>query len=466
MRRRFDPHALLLGGLVLGMVALVLRLSLVRAFNQDEFEAFHSGWKVFRGERPYFDFFQHHHPWLYGVIAAVIAALGEGVPALLATRVLHWLGFVAMLALTAAIGREVFPGTRRLPALALLATTIVFVEKAFEIRPDVLQSAFCLAAILLFMRHERSRRAWQIAVAGACLGVSFMLLQKALFAIALLGLLGLARVAAGRMRARDLGLGLAALVAVLAPDYATWALRGELPRYFALNWRINVPVEDAFDPVYGMMESYTESTVLWIAWLVGLPLLLRSQSPRARELALLSMGLVLSLFVVKRPWPQYYMLPVAVMALVAGRAVETAFARSRAAATAVLLLGAVPGAYHFGFRGLYTNERQLRAVEWALAAAGPEEPVHDGRCAYNLFREDLDWFWFSVRPGQMLDRYRALLGPYAYDAVALVAEKRPRIVESSTVDLEDPRIAEMYEPSEEFKNLWVLRETGRRGRQR
>ncbi len=450
-RSRVDSVVLLV--LFAGMLLVILRLSLLRAFNQDEFEAIHSGWKVYAGQRPYADFFQHHHPYLYYVLAGVIAAFGEGLAAVRASRALHFIAALGLFGTTAALARDLFGKRVTLYASALLATSVIFVEKVIEVRPDVLQSLFGLLGVLFFFRHGTSGRRRHVVLSSVCLGISFLFLQKTLFLVAALALLALARWAAGRLRGADLALGALVFVATLLPEYAWMASEGSLATYWALNWTLNVPATGAFDPVFGMIESYKENSLLWIAWLVGLPLCLRDR--KQREVALLSAALVGSLFLVKRPWPQYYMVPMPLMALVAAHALETVFVGRRALTAAVIVLGSVPALYHFGFKELYTNERQLRAVEWALATTPPNERIHDGRCSVNLFREDLDWFWFSVRENQLIDRYRELVGEYPYDPVALVRRLRPRIVVDSTLDLDDPRIAGGYVRSEGFKDLWV-----------
>ncbi len=455
LSHRLEP--ILLYGCLATLLAVALRLSLVRFFNVDEFEAIHSGWKVLQGGRPYFDFFQHHHPYLYYVLARVIDVFGEGAASMHAARMLHFAAKLAILAVTGVIARDVFDRKTVPFALVMLASTVIFVDKAIEVRPDVLQTLFGLLAVMLFVRHSESGLRRHIALAGVCLGISFLFLQKALFLVALLVLLGALRVVTRRMSLSHLAVGGAAFVLTLLPEYAWMAASASLATYWDLNWTINVPTEHGFGPTYGMIESYRENSVLWIAYVLGVPFALADR--RRRELALLSLGLLASLFIVKRPWPQYYLMPVTLMAPIAADAVRTAFLRRPPLGAAVAVLGALPCLYHFTVREVYTNERQLRAVEHVVALADPNERVHDGHNRVNLFREDLDWFWFSVRPNGMLDRYRALIGDYDYDAEELVLRHRPRVIVETTVDVEDPRIAGQYVPSDEFKNLYVRKDT-------
>ena len=50
-------------------LALTFALSMFRFFDADEMEHVHSTWHVLHGAVPYVDFFQHHHPLLWYVLA-------------------------------------------------------------------------------------------------------------------------------------------------------------------------------------------------------------------------------------------------------------------------------------------------------------------------------------------------------------------------------------------------------------
>lgn len=454
MRKKLRPHHLLVV-LLGGMLLALLRVSLRRVFNQDELEAIHSGWRVLQGERPYVDFFQHHHAYLYYVLARVIDLVGETTNAVIAARLVHYTLLCGMLGVTWALAVELFDRRTAPAAVLILATTVVFVEKAIEVRPDVPQTLLGLAGFLLFVRHGRTRSTTTLVLAAVALGLSFLFLQKSLFLIGLVALAGAARVVAGYMTLRELAIAAAALLLTLLPDYAWLASQGALATYWDLNWRFNLPQSDAFSPVFGLVESYRESTVLWLFALVGAVTCLRGW--RQRELALVAAGLLVSLFLVKRPWPQYYMVLLPLLSVVAAHSVYTLLAPREALATAVLLLGTVPGVYELAVDKMYTNERQLRGIEYVLSVTEPGDAVHDGASTVNLFRPDLDYFWFGVSDDRLLERYRELIGDYDYDATALVRELRPKVITTVAVDIDDPVVAELYAPSPGFKNLYLRR---------
>ena len=64
-------------------LALTLVLSIFRFLNDDEVEHVHSAWHVLNGALPYVDFFEHHHPLLWYVLAPVLAITGESARAVI-----------------------------------------------------------------------------------------------------------------------------------------------------------------------------------------------------------------------------------------------------------------------------------------------------------------------------------------------------------------------------------------------
>ena len=54
--------------LLMGRIPIIF----IRAFDNDEFEHAHAAWSVFQGLLPYKDFFEHHTPWYYFALVAVL----------------------------------------------------------------------------------------------------------------------------------------------------------------------------------------------------------------------------------------------------------------------------------------------------------------------------------------------------------------------------------------------------------
>ena len=70
------------------LALLTLSLSVNRAFSEDEIEHIHASWYVQNGQVPYRDFFEHHHPLLWFLLAPLMALCGEELIVLAISRLL------------------------------------------------------------------------------------------------------------------------------------------------------------------------------------------------------------------------------------------------------------------------------------------------------------------------------------------------------------------------------------------
>ena len=73
--------------------------------------------------------------------------------------------------------------------------------------------------------------------------------------------------------------------------------------------------------------------------------------------------------------------------------------------------------------------------------------MYDDRPSFNLFRPDMHYFWFMVKPGVRL--YNSLAGGrFAdYDVCRLFATVRPRFVSDRAGNIERCGLARQYRPT-------------------
>ena len=83
-----------LAAVLLGALALRAGLTLHRYYDTDELEHMHAALLVAHGNLPFRDFFEHHGPLLYSILAPVVAPALDPVDKALAGRLfmsLFWL---------------------------------------------------------------------------------------------------------------------------------------------------------------------------------------------------------------------------------------------------------------------------------------------------------------------------------------------------------------------------------------
>lgn len=264
--------------ILVAMFSFRLGMFRTRWLNPDEFEHLHAAWCTSKGMVLYRDFFEHHTPWLYYLLAPLLRtvnvesnpyaairaiAVARGISLFLAAGalgVLVWVGKEwGRGAKPGEDGKSQIPDGRLqneaggrcvlvgLVGTVLLAGMPMFLDKTIEIRPDVpavLLWALCLGWLGRGFgnwrrRGELSTLSGESAITGGpwagygsflagglCLGAAIMFTQKMLFTLPGLGMAWLAWVlfggAKGGLRSRLSSAGMFC-AGVVVPCLMTWA---------------------------------------------------------------------------------------------------------------------------------------------------------------------------------------------------------------------------------------------------
>lgn len=329
------PLALTALALIIGLYLWRLLLLKSVGFNPDEFWHLHAAWCLSQGMIPYRDFFEHHTPWLYFLLAPFLrlyrvdidpnAAVGF---IFLARRIMALFAAIVLI-LTFFLG-YLWRGPRvAWLATALLSTSVVFGHKTLEIRPDVPALVLWLGCLVTLVRAEdevemnERRGRWLFILSGVFFGSSLMTLLKMLVVIPGFALAMLWYVLAGKSYPRKRLLNcLLLLVAFSLPIAVTslffWGY-GAFRTFFNhilmnLVWRIRVPTYPltrqliAQNPVLALLGSLG---------LVGAAFRVRRFSTDGL-LVLTTAGAIGGVFALPTPWPQNYLIFLPLLALCAG----------------------------------------------------------------------------------------------------------------------------------------------------
>jgi hypothetical protein len=437
------PRGLRPTALALVAGAFLFRLALLRrhAFNPDEFQHLHGAWSIARGLLPYRDYFEHHTPWLHFFLAPFLAFFavdtdpGSAEAFLFFARGWMWVFSGLALALTFWLGKLWDGEATGWAGAALLSTTVMFLDKTLEVRPDVPAVVFLLGswvALLLALRREAEGRAASalFAQGGLLLGTALLCTQKALFVLPAsavwmaLYLLDARGAAPRTRRVRSVlwhaGGALAPFLIVLA----LFALRGGLGAFVDSNFVVNLRWPVRFSPEPLLRQLLHENGLLVVLGLAGLGLALldlaRGAGPRAARMLvpLHAIGLGAGVWVIPVPYAQYLVLGLPLLALAAGGFLARAAAASRPArrparmaglaAIGVVVLAASmrPVRIIAGMRRPpHTKvEDHLRRLRHVLQATRPDETILDGFSGLGVFRPHAYFHFF------LHDEIRVLLG--------------------------------------------------------
>ena len=424
------------------VLAARIPVALVRYFDPDEFEHAHAAWCVFKGLVPYQDFFEHHTPWYYYLLApffrwfAVDQSFDSARHFLLFARGGSLLLCALAVALLVLAGSHASGAGRRIGLLAglMLAAQPVVIQKTLEIRPDVPALPFFIGGLWLLSRgfleaDDRRRLRW-FAGGGLALGGAIMCTQKMLFVLpgvfTGLGLWALG----GRprwMSPRWMAL-LVVLAGVALPGFLTWAAfaaHGGGGAFVRNNFLLNVKwrLRTGRNVVETLATSWPVALLALAGAVPSLQRLWRRARPDPTDVLLLCTlaGLLAGIAVIPVPYRQYYLMPIAVACLLAAKGlmflVELCPPRARpwvivAAATALMIWPARDLKQSYTFQ----DPGQMNRLRYVLEHTAPDDQVMDGWLGTGVFRPHAFYYFF------MHPELRAMVSKQEIDAYARALE--------------------------------------------
>jgi len=310
-----------------------LRLSLLhtRAFDPDELQHVHAAWAVHEGQLPFRDFFEHHMPGVQFMLAPMMGrfhvddAADDAIRFLFVARTLMWIFAGLVVALTVFLG--MLDGGAAVGWLSggLLTTSIVFTSRTLEIRPDTpglalwLASLICMATALRPGADGDRRPRYLFMASGFFFGGALVFNQKLLLAgpgLLLFAGLYVRQQSTRPPRARALdvvsfGLASAAPLFALLAYFWYQAAAGDFVRDVLitnLGWPREVSVRSTLN--WMVLRDPWLMTVV-VAGVVQAAIEMRRQRSTSLSTGLLlfpTISLVVGLFIIPTPYPQYMLL--------------------------------------------------------------------------------------------------------------------------------------------------------------
>ncbi|WP_456462422.1 ArnT family glycosyltransferase [Reichenbachiella sp.] len=435
------------------MLFVVICLALFRKFDHDEFEAVHTSWKIINGEVIYIDFFQHHHPLFYYFIAPVIWVVGENTETLLVLRMIMFGLYLLMIYVIYQLSM-LLSNDKKISWLSILMLVCMtmFSNKAIEIRPDVPQVLLGMLSILfLFQLKIEPWKLRKLSFSAICLGLSFLFLQKTVFIMAAIGLVQLFWVYKNYFEWKQLVLYWLIFCLAISPYYIYLIISDQLDTYWFYNWHLNMHFEGGFSPFKTIIDSFYYNHFIWFFGLAGFVVCWKKK--RIDE-PLLGLLLFVTVFFVRSPYRQYFMPFVTILCLMAAIGMFE-FLKLKQLKMIVPLIVIVPLIYLIWTITIYQNKPQLDKIEWVTSQTNSLDYIYDGDIYFNLFRKDIDFFWYSTEPGRGgLGTYKKLK-PYSYNIYSAIEEYKPKIISNTFIDASNKIIEKNYSQSSVYPELYV-----------
>lgn len=144
------------------------------------------------------------------------------------------------------ISTRVFDKETGIISLVLLATTLIFITPAIEIRPDVPQTLFGLLSVYFLVNYFESKSVKHLMLNSFFLGLSFLFLQKAVFLILLTVAILLVDAYRKNINYRNLLLCLFVFVITIVPYLVYLLYTNSFSSYITFSWIINMKYLNRF----------------------------------------------------------------------------------------------------------------------------------------------------------------------------------------------------------------------------
>lgn len=444
---------------------LILLNSLIRFFSHDEFEHIHSAWYIQQGYTPYVDFFQGHHPLLWFMIVPFLALLGHTIPAVIIIRLFMLFFSAGIVVLVYKTAKIVLRSKEAaLLAVVFLLSMVMFVEKGIEIRPDVPQVFFALLSLYFLLHFFSRQKAKYICSAGIFAAVSFLFLQKSIFLMAAMGVILIFKLIKKEISWRPVLLFGCCFSLPLLVFAGYLLLTRSFPDYILTNWLFHMKHIKSLLPTRFLLQSFMQNFIFWIISITGgLLILFRGEKNRElRMIAGLALFLFFSVFVMKHPYRQNFLLPISLLSIVVGYFLKFLFFKCKSPAglkIKILVLFILVPFIFLCTMMFNSNHSQFERIRFVLANTNRTDPVYDGDTRFNLYRPDLHYFWYAIINGGLATYNKITDNRFAdYDAVKLILSKQPKLISSFGIDIKKSGLSKYYKKTP-YKNLYRRKNT-------
>ena len=456
------------GFLILACIALYVYTAMNRGYDDDEFEHIHTAWYMLNGYVPYKDFFQHHNPLLWILLMPAIAILGERVRTIIACRLL----MVVILTIqayfagkTAALLADDDQKTQyQYLTMAILLSGRIVMQRGMEIRSDNLMVTLVVMSfyfLFAFLQKESHQSRSLLYIASVLLGLSFLALQKMAVFVPVFGSFFLYLLWKKRITPQTL---------LVSSGFALLPIVGFVI-YLAANqcvdvyWYTNVVLNAN---QYGVVDSVSLwdtngspeimeilTTCVVAVFCVGFFVFRKKRDPiltacAANVLLNTAFGIVANC-----SYPQYFLpvFPFAAILIVVfcqKHLLPPGIGQTVSAVSLCMLLLLVNIAT-MSFKTVATRpNRDLRRVDFVLSNTTKDDYVYDGMSNVNLFRKDVDYFWYALDFAVPI--HNKLSGG-SFDVEASILRHQPKFISDYMLDTSS-ELFQQYEQTE-YRHLYV-----------
>ena len=450
--------------------------ALNRGFSHDEFEHIHGAWKIIKNEKIYIDFFQHHHGLIYNLLKPIILIFGDTTASIISSRIFFFILFLLTLYFVYKLSRIFLNSSKSLVAVLILSCCVAFVNSAFEIRPDVPMTLVALISIWSFLEFKNTNKNIHLYASALFLGIAFLFLQKTIFLCIAFGIIQIKDLFFREISLKKFFQYWIFFSISITPLFFYIIYNDIIEEYFIFNWWINMHWGNEFSVAGPLIRTILLNSILWLFFIIGtIDSLKRKKWGKKEDLIAICIILFCFLFSVKTPYRTYYLLMYPLMSIIATDSIFRYFKKHVITLRIIILFSlgpqlgillmqsGLPGTLKYNefaegqilATPIIHNKYQLEKIDYVLSITDTNDLVYDGDIQFNLFRKDLDFFWYSIREKTGGLATFQKLKPYKYDIYELIEQKKPKVISNYKLDINNPLIFNNYKIDHLYDDLLI-----------
>ena len=232
--------------IIVGTIAFIELMSIAIFFwggygTCDHAEHLHASWLVWQGEVPYRDFFEHHNPLLWYVMAPVVALFYKNVMIFYVARLINAFVYVIMFWGLYKISCDFLKISGRAFILALMLFFVhpLFVYSFLELSPDCFMFAGFIWGLWYYYKFLETKRQMMLNISFVLWVISFLFVQKVLFMFIIMGACTLYFMVKKEIKIKAVIKALILPLMILGLFVLYLFLNDSLTQYFTLNYELN-----------------------------------------------------------------------------------------------------------------------------------------------------------------------------------------------------------------------------------
>ena len=397
----------------------------------DHVEHIHAAWLVWQGQVPYRDFFEHHNPLFWYVLAPFVAAFYKNALVLYAARVVSLGFYIFMFAGFYKLCREFLAVSKTVFGLALLLYFLVYDNYylLFELQPDAAMWGCFFWGLVYYFRFigaEAEGKGSDIRKAYLLFMASFLFLQKILMLLAILGGYTLYLMRRRRINCRAAWQELAWPAAVAAAFLFWLHYTNSWDLYFIYNYDLNYWMQEFMGDAR-ILQNWLVVGALPLAAILSLHRFLDSRNLYRELLAGLMFLEFIGKMAVGAPYVQYFIFSNLVSALIAA---DYAVGQIRLKRVKLLLLAGAAAGIVLLWRYPPNTQfpRYYLVQDYITKNSRDNEPIiNTVYFFFNLYGRNPSYYWFGY--GNVAQAAYYLYGvDEKFDLNRAVRENMPKFV--------------------------------------